>query len=125
MVDAKDIKLALVAVVKQALKQGYPKTSKTVKDHVDYANILHKANNPDRYIRYVAKKLFPNESAYNRKNDYFLKYYKGDLLIKLKELYGLYYELAREEAEIVKKAITDAEANELADELLEFTIDDE
>ena len=125
MVNSKDIKKALVAVVKQALKQKYSKDSKTVKDHAEYANRVHKANYPDKYIKFVAKRLFPNEDAYNKKIEHLQKYYKEDLLTRLEELYNLYYELAQEEAETIKKAITDAEAHAMANDILEFSIEDD
>ena len=125
MVNAKDIKLALVALVKQAIKQEYSKNSKIVKEHVDYANRLANADKPENYIRYIAKRIFPNENAYNNKIKYYQKYYKDNLLTRIEELYALYYELTQEEVKKVKKEITDLEVDTIANELFAFSIEDE
>ena len=125
MVNAKDIKLALVAVVKQAIRQEYSEKSKVIKEHVDYANRLAKADKPENYIRYIAKRIFPNEDAYNNKIKYYQKYYKDDLLTRIEELYALYYELTQEKVKKVKKEITDLEVDTIANELFKFSIDDD
>ena len=125
MVNAKDIKLALVAVVKQAIRQEYSEKSKVIKEHVDYVNRLAKADKPENYIRYIAKRIFPNEDAYNNKIKYYQKYYKDDLLTRIEELYALYYELAQEKVKKVKKGITDLEVDTIANELFKFSIDDD
>ena len=126
MVDAKDIHVALVALVKQAIRQKYSKTSKVVKEHCEYARKLTGANHPDKFAKYVAKKIFPDEEKYNNKISYYRKYYKGDLLTKIEELYALYYELAQEDTKAIEKAVTEDELDELADDLCgKFAIEGE
>ena len=53
--------------------------------------------NPNDYIKIAANKMFPNEEAYNlRLENYRNRYADKDLCTSLKELYALYYLIAKE-----------------------------
>ena len=58
---------ALKALVKTALCNGFSKTSYLVTDHIKYIKKIKSKDNPEAYIRFTARKLFPNELAYLEK----------------------------------------------------------
>ena len=87
-------------------------------DHVKYIKKIQTADDPEGFIRYTAKKLFPNDESYNEKIRHInVKYQdKLDLLSAFDKLYRLYYTLPKDE--IVKRRITEEEAEKILDSLL-------
>jgi hypothetical protein len=88
------IKTSLRAVILEALCSGFSKTSYLVQDHVKYLKKIESAENPDRYIMFVSKKLFPNEEAFNSKIQAVRIKYQDTLASKFEELYRIYYEVS-------------------------------
>ena len=112
------ITAALKDVVIVALTSGFSKTSYLVQDHVRYIKRVQTANSPIAYVKFIARKLFPDESAYNAKIAKIRESYKGKeaLLTKLEDLYKLYYSLPKTSPP--KRIITKNEAEDLLAELL-------
>src|SRR2546421_4132308 len=71
MVNYKDIKLALVEVIKVAYSQGTKKYDKMGLIYVGYLKTMRRKRDPDEHCKYIAKQRAPNEDAYNgRMADY-------------------------------------------------------
>ena len=81
---------ALKAIVRSALCQGFNKSSYLVTNQIQYIKNIQTANNPEKYISSVAKKLFPDETTIIKKSEYLKSKYRDDLLSKFEELYILY-----------------------------------
>jgi hypothetical protein len=117
-----EVKDALIAIVRSALCQGFNKSSYLVTNHIQYIKNIQTANKPEGYIISVAKKLFPDEKTIIEKSNYLKQKYRDDLLSKFKTLYALYNKIAQEAISqkngYAKKTISEAEANEILDELL-------
>ncbi|PKY32298.1 hypothetical protein RhiirB3_450383 [Rhizophagus irregularis] len=97
MVDHKDIELAQVKVIKTALRKG-KKYDNLAKNYGDYLKKLRAEKNLNDYIKTVAIKMFSNKEAYTLKlENYRKRYADNDLYASLKELYELYYYIAKEE----------------------------
>ena len=111
---------ALKAIIKTALCQGFSKTSYLVTNHIKYIKNIRSADNPERYISFVAKKLFPDEITILKKFEHIELKYKDELLFRFKELYRIYLELAREFKipQQEKKPISETEADDIIAELL-------
>jgi hypothetical protein len=111
---------ALKAVVKSALCQGFSKTNYLITNHIQYIKNIKTANDPERYISSVAKKLFPDEEAIINKSKYLKQKYRDDLLSKFEELYEIYYNIARDQRDQKKmvKTISESEANNILEDLL-------
>ena len=111
---------ALKAVVKSALCQGFSKTNYLITNHIQYIKNIKTANDPERYILSVAKKLFPDEEAIINKSKYLKQKYRDDLLSKFEELYEIYYNIARNQRDQKKivKTISESEANNILEDLL-------
>ena len=109
---------ALKAIVRTALCQGFSKTSYLVINHIKYIKNIQSADEPERYISFVAKKLFPDEIAVMKKFEYIKLKYKDDLLYRFEELYTLYHKIARENVPQPKKNISETEAEDILAELL-------
>src|SRR4051794_12738272 len=107
---------ALKAIIKAALCQGFSKTSYLVTNHIKYIKNIQSANNPERYITSVAKKLFSDEITFLKKFEQIKLKYKGDLLCKFEELYTLYLTVAHDTQK--KKTISEIEADDILTELL-------
>src|ERR1700722_13718486 len=109
---------ALKEMIIIALQSGFNKTSYIVTDHVKYIKKIQTADDPEGFIRYTAKKLFPNDESYNEKIRHInVKYQdKLDLLSAFDKLYRLYYTLPKDK--IVKCRITEEEAEKILDSLL-------
>ena len=88
------IKTSLRALILEALCSGFGKTSYLVQDHVKYLKKIESAENPDRYIISVGRKLFPNEEAFNSKIQAVRIKYQDTLASKFEELYQIYYEVS-------------------------------
>lgn len=108
----------LRAVIKSALCQGFSKTNYLITNHIQYIKNIKAADNPERYISSIAKKLFPNEETFIKKSKYLKQKYRDDLLSKFEELYKLYYKIAQEALSQKKKTISEPEANEIIEDLL-------
>ena len=111
---------ALKAVVKSALCQGFNKTNYLITNHIQYIKNIKTANDPERYILSVAKKLFPDEEAIINKSKYLKQKYRDDLLSKFEELYEIYYKIARDQRDQKKmvRTISESEANNILEDLL-------
>jgi hypothetical protein len=108
---------ALKAIVRSALCQGFSKSSYLVTNHIKYIKNIRSADNPERYLSFIAKKLFPDEVTILRKFEQIELKYKDDLLFRFKELYAIYLEIAR--AEIPqRKNISETDADDILAELL-------
>ncbi|CAB4411652.1 unnamed protein product [Rhizophagus irregularis] len=55
---------ALKDTIVVALVSGFSKTSYLVQDHVKYIKRIQTANSPVSYVKFVARKLFPDNAAY-------------------------------------------------------------
>ena len=86
---------ALKALVKTALCNGFSKTSYLVTDHIKYIKKIESSDNPEAYIRFTARKLFPNEPAYLEKIKKIHAKYQDDVLSRFEDLYTLYYQLSK------------------------------
>lgn len=112
-----DITNALKDIVRTALTSGYSKTSYFVQDHIKYIKRIQTAKSPIGYVRSVARKLFPDASAYNAKIAKISESYKGKALLdKLESLYKLYYNISKSASP--KREITLDEAEGILAELL-------
>ena len=109
---------ALKAIVRLALCQGFNKSSYLVTNHIQYIKNIQTANNPEKYISSVAKKLFPDETTIIKKSEYLKSKYRDDLLSKFEELYILYDKIAREAIFQGKKSISVIDADKILKELL-------
>ncbi|CAB4413279.1 unnamed protein product [Rhizophagus irregularis] len=58
---------ALKDTIVVALVSGFSKTSYLVQDHVKYIKKIQTANSPISYVKFVARKLFPDNAAYTAK----------------------------------------------------------
>jgi len=108
---------ALKAIVKSALCQGFGRTSYLVINHIKYIKNIRTADDPERYISFIAKKLFPDDVAILKRFEYIELKYKDELLFKFKELYAIYLKIAREKPP-QRKNISEAEADDILAELL-------
>lgn len=109
---------ALKAIIKSALCQGFSTTSYLVTNHIKYIKNIQSAGNPERYILYSAKKLFPNNEAITKKDEYIKAKYHGNLLQRFEELYTLYQNIITQEATMIKRTISETEADDILAELL-------
>jgi len=111
---------ALKAIVRTALCQGFSKTSYLVTNHIKYIKNIRSADTPERYISFIAKKLFPDDETVLRKFEHIRLRYKDDLLYRFEDLYRIYLELARESKtpQPEKKIVTETEADDIIAELL-------
>jgi len=111
---------ALKAIIRTALCQGFSKTSYLVTNHVKYIKNIQSADNPERYLLFIARKLFPDEITILRKFEHIRLRYKDDLLYRFEELYTIYLALVRENkmSQPEKKNITKTEADDIIAELL-------
>jgi len=107
---------ALKSLVKTALCNGFSKTSYLITDHIKYIKKIQSSDNPEAYIRFTARKLFPNESAYLEKIEKIHAKYQDDVLFRFKDLYALYYQLSKELPKRCK--ITSTEADNILAKLL-------
>ena len=71
---------ALKELVKTALCNGFSKTSYLVTDHIKYIKKIESSDNPEAYIRFTARKLFPNEPTYLEKIKKIHAKYQDDVL---------------------------------------------
>ena len=113
------IKGALRALILEALCSGFSKTSYLVQDHVKYLKRIESAENPDRYIISVSKKLFPNEEAFNSKIRAIHIKYQGALISKFEELYQIYYDISKTDTSPWRQPLSMPEAESVLDKLLE------
>lgn len=109
---------ALKAVIKSALCQGFSTTSYLVTNHIKYIKNIQLADNPERYILYTAKKLFPDNDAVIKKSEYIKAKYRDNLLQRFEELYTLYQNIIQENRTMTKRTISEIEADNILEELL-------
>src|SRR5213082_2657365 len=107
---------ALKALVKTALCNGFSKTSYLITDHIKYIKKIESRDNPEAHIRFTARKLFPNESAYLKKIKKIHAKYQDDVLFQFEDLYTLYYQLSKELPK--RRKITSTETDDILAELL-------
>ena len=96
-ITAKEIENAMLEILDTAILQNFKPDSKFVKDYLSYVTRLQSAKEPEKYIRYKARQLTPDEASYNKRVEYIHGRYWGKLREKLERLYKLYYDLAQEE----------------------------
>ncbi|PKC53758.1 hypothetical protein RhiirA1_475452 [Rhizophagus irregularis] len=105
---------ALKDTIVVALVSGFSKTSYLIQDHVKYIKRIQTARSPVSYVKFVARKLFPDNAAYTAKIAKIRESYKNKqaLLNKLKALFELYYNNATKDSSTgpPKRAITKNEA---------------
>ncbi|CAB4395515.1 unnamed protein product [Rhizophagus irregularis] len=104
---------ALKDTIVVALVSGFSKTSYLVQDHVKYIKRIQMANSPVSYVKFVARKLFPDNVAYTAKIAKIRESYKNKqaLLDKLEALFELYYNATKDSSTgPPKQAITKNEA---------------
>ncbi|CAB4432701.1 unnamed protein product [Rhizophagus irregularis] len=112
---------ALKDTIVVALVSGFSKTSYLVQDHVKYIKRIQTANSPISYVKFVARKLFPDNAAYTAKIAKIRKSYKNKqaLLDKLEALFELYYNVTKDSSTgPPKRTITKNEAENTLAELL-------
>ena len=112
---------ALKDTVVVALTSGFSKTSYLVQDHVRYIKRIQTAKSPVSYVKFVARKLFPDDAAYIAKIAKIRESYKNkqDLLDKLEALFELYYNVTKDSSTgPPKRAITVDKAEKTLAELL-------
>ena len=112
---------ALKDTIVVALVSGFSKTSYLVQDHVKYIKRIQMANSPVSYVKFVARKLFPDNAAYTAKIAKIRESYKNKqaLLDKLEALFELYYNATKDSSTgPPKRAITKNEAENTLAELL-------
>ncbi|GBC36534.1 uncharacterized protein OCT59_002842 [Rhizophagus irregularis] len=112
---------ALKDTIVVALVSGFSKTSYLVQDHVKYIKRIQMANSPVSYVKFVARKLFPDNAAYTAKIAKIRESYnnKQALLDKLEVLFELYYNVTKDSSTgPPKRAITKNEAEKTLTELL-------
>ncbi|CAG8639887.1 8975_t:CDS:1 [Diversispora eburnea] len=119
-ITVKDIENALLEVLNTAIRQKFKINSKFVKDHRSYVTRLQSAKELEKYIRYKARQLMPDEASYNRRIEYIHGHYSGELREKLEKLYKLYYELSQAEE---KDEISEIDASEIIKGLLKMSIE--
>ena len=106
----------LKALIKTALCNGFSKTSYLVTDHIKYIKKIQSSDNPEAYIRFIARKLFSNEQAYLEKIEKIHAKYQDDVLSRFEDLYTLYYQLSKELPK--RRKITSTEADDILAKLL-------
>ncbi|PKK44690.1 hypothetical protein RhiirC2_834927 [Rhizophagus irregularis] len=112
---------ALKDTIVVALVSGFSKTSYLVQDHVKYIKRIQMANSFVSYVKFVARKLFPDNAAYTAKIAKIRESYKNKqaLLDKLEALFELYYNVTKDPSTgPPKRAITKNEAENTLAELL-------
>lgn len=105
-------------VVKELLQGGFDRNSYTVQNHVRYIKRIQSADNPERFIKAVARRLFPNEMAYyemvQRVHDRYTD--NTALSASFDTLYAFYFEISQEKLE--RRNISATEAESILEELL-------
>ena len=71
---------ALKTLVKTALCNGFSKNSHLIIDHIKYIKKIQSSDNPEVYIRFTTRKLFPNEPVYLEKIEKIHAKYQDDVL---------------------------------------------
>ncbi|UZO18710.1 uncharacterized protein OCT59_010022 [Rhizophagus irregularis] len=95
---------ALKDTIVVALVSGFSKTSYLVQDHVKYIKRIQTANSPVSYVKFVARKLFPDNAAYTAKIAKIRESYKNKqaLLDKLEALFELYYNATKDSSTVIE-----------------------
>ncbi|POG74895.1 hypothetical protein GLOIN_2v1824814 [Rhizophagus irregularis DAOM 181602=DAOM 197198] len=112
---------ALKDTIVVALVSGFSKTSYLVQDHVKYIKRIQTAKSSVSYVKFVARKLFPDNAAYTAKIAKIRESYKNKqaLLDKLEALFELYYNVTKDSLTgSPKRAVTMNEAEKTLTELL-------
>uniref|UniRef100_U9T858 Uncharacterized protein n=1 Tax=Rhizophagus irregularis (strain DAOM 181602 / DAOM 197198 / MUCL 43194) TaxID=747089 RepID=U9T858_RHIID len=78
MVNYKDIKLALVEIIKVTYSQGTKKYDKMGLSYVGYLKTMQRKRDPDDHCRYIAKQRSPNEEVYNERMADFKDWYNKE-----------------------------------------------
>ena len=109
---------ALKDVALTALWDEYSKESYLVKNYVSYIKRTTSANNPEGYIRYTAKKLFPNRESHAEKvAEIQTKYATNpELAFRIIKVYDLYNSIPKETPP--RRRISEGEAEDVLAELL-------
>ncbi|CAB4429847.1 unnamed protein product [Rhizophagus irregularis] len=110
---------ALKDTIVVALVSGFSKTSYLVQDHVKYIKKIQTANSPISYVKFVARKLFPDNAAYTAKIAKIRESYKNKQALLDKALFELYYNVTKDSSTgPPKRAITMNDAEKTLAELL-------
>ena len=102
MVNYKNIKSALVEVIKVVYSLGTKKYDKMGLIYIGYLKILQRKRDSDDHCKYVAKQRVPNEEVYNERMADFKDWYNKEVYQSLEKLYKLYLSFANQE-EVVQK----------------------
>ena len=110
----RDIKIALIAVVKAGLYYRRPKDGKFMQNYKERVKNLRQAEDPEEYVLKLAQTIFPNKDKYHQIMDDYKSYYGKDpkILNSIMELYKLYYRLAKDHF------VTEAKIDEEAEDFL-------
>ena len=111
------IKLAIKAVILDALCEGFSETSFLITDHVKYLRKLESSVNPERYIITIGNMLFSDQEAYEKRIQSVHTKYSDTLALKFEELYQLYYTISRERS--WRQTLSMPEAEKILDNLLQ------
>ncbi|CAG8711792.1 8640_t:CDS:2 [Funneliformis mosseae] len=76
---AKKVEKALLEVLESAIYQNFKESSKFVRDYLSYVKKLRLAENPDKYARYIARKLVSDEISYNTRLEKIQAWYRREL----------------------------------------------
>ncbi|GBC01933.1 hypothetical protein RclHR1_43970001 [Rhizophagus clarus] len=109
-----EIEQALINVVKAGIYYRRPKDGKFMQSYKERIKKLRQAEDPQEYVLKLAMTIFPNEAKYNKAEDDYKEFYGRDLKIlnAIKELYKLYYKLAKDHF------ITDKQVDEETEDFL-------
>jgi hypothetical protein len=109
---------ALKAVILTALRDGYNKESYLIKNHVRYIKNIESANNPEGYIRYIAKKTLPNKESHAEKvAEIQAKYATNpELAFRIIKVYDLYAHIPKDAPP--RRRLNEEEAETILAELL-------
>ena len=108
----KEVKQALINVVKAGLCYRKPKDSKFMQFYKEKIRKLRQTKNPEKYILNLAMTMFPNKDKFNSISSNNESWYGNDLRIHntIIEVNKLFYKLAKDY--FVKEAQIDKEAED-------------
>lgn len=108
---------ALKDLVKTALEEGFNKRCNFIRNNVGYIKKIEEAKNPEGYIRYIAKKLFPDAETFHEKSNKIRDRFKDKeaFACKIIAVYSLYYDALKEGLPVHRKISADEAENILAE----------
>ena len=108
---------ALKDVIKTALEEGFNKRCNLIRNNIGYIKKIEEAKNPEGYIRYIAKKLFPDAETFHEKSNKIRDRFKDKEVFacKMIAVYRLYYDVLKEGLPARHKISADEAENILAE----------